>query len=134
MCSGSNKFDSYRELMVNGMDINYASYAIPIAIYSISSVLDVSMTYLYVAVLGVYREANPNNMFIHNPFAWIATDMLLILSTAYLFSNIARDEKSKKVSQISLYSLAILRALPVIHNFLLLNGIESLLPRLLYGD
>jgi len=110
-------------------------FALPVLIYALFSLLDVCLTHLYVVVLGVYAEANPRNVFVGNPCMWFLADLGTILLTAWIFVVVSSSSGNPDVVRLAMccaYALAILRSLPVVHNLMLMAGIETPLPRLLY--
>jgi len=111
-------------------------FALPILIYTLFSLLDVCLTHLYVVVLGVYAEANPRNVFVGNPCAWFLADLGIVLFATWVFGVVSSSSGNPNVVRLAVccaYALAMLRSLPVVHNLMLMAGIETPLPRLLYS-
>jgi len=120
------------------------TFAVFATLYIAGVLADDILTYLYVVELRMFGEANPMNIFVNSGlplWTWILVDMFVLFITlamhrlyiAYMDrKNLGRI--GRIVAYTSLTSLTAIRLLPAIHNALLLFfGIETPLPRILYG-
>jgi len=113
-------------------------------LYIVGALADDLITYRYVVELRMFGEANPTNIFVNSGlplWAWIAIDMLILLAILALHKLYITYMDRRGVGRIgriiayaSLASLTAIRTLPAVHNILLIFfGIETSLPRILYG-
>jgi len=120
------------------------AFVIFIILYIVGALLDDMLTYRYVVELRMFAEANPTNIFVNSGlplWTWIAVDMLILLAILALHKLYITYMDRRGVGRIgrivayaSLASLTAIRMLPAIHNVLLIFfGIETSLPRILYG-
>jgi len=120
------------------------AFVIFIILYIVGALVDDVLTYRYVVELRMFAEANPTNIFVNSGlplWAWIAIDMFILLAILAMYRLYIAYMDRRGVGRIgrivayaSLASLTAIRMLPAIHNTLLLFfGIETPLPRILYG-